>query len=225
MPCLYISSFHCNYHCRRRLDWCLCLDWAYCEFLEFDAHVCNERIANIYPASWHAQSSDVSCSVQRHRQKIQSVSPNLSIIQTQLLTLVPFLTTLFCITVDYQAQSNSWTFLEVDVSIICASLPLLKAPLQRLLPRVFGTRSSAAGSGYPDAGSHALSGSEPGIPMKKRTVGADKNDAASDEEEILESRTAITKTMDVTLEYEEIDSDKDTARRREADRFDFGLKR
>lgn len=59
--------------------------------------------------------------------------------------------------------------------------------------------------------------------MKKRATGAEHNDAASDEEQILESR-AIRKTMNVTLEYEEMDVDKDAARRREAERFDFGLK-
>ena len=67
-------------------------------------------------------------------------------------------------TIYYQAQSNSsWTFLEVNVSIVCASLPTLRQPVTKFFPRIFGhTFSSTGGTkGTRDTSgkrlSHALS--------------------------------------------------------------------
>lgn len=34
----------------------------------------------------------------------------------------------------HQCTSNSWTFLEVNVSIICACLPMMKSPLTKFVP-------------------------------------------------------------------------------------------
>ncbi|OAP65557.1 hypothetical protein AYL99_01529 [Fonsecaea erecta] len=129
--------------------------------------------------------------------------------------------------VYYQAESNSWTFLEVDVSIICVSLPLLKTPLQRLLPQIFGMRSSSAKSdGYYHGNAHKSSARGSAIPMNNRS-GRPKgpySDAASDEEQILESRGGIVKTTKVTMEYEEEEVTKHLASKRGNLRtFDFGL--
>ncbi|KIW27818.1 uncharacterized protein PV07_07521 [Cladophialophora immunda] len=129
--------------------------------------------------------------------------------------------------VYYQAESNSWTFLEVDVSIICASLPLLKTPLQRLLPQIFGMKSSSAKSdGYYHGNAQKSSGRGAAIPMNNR-AGRPRgpySDAASDEEQILESGAGIMKTTKVTLEYEEAEITKDLADRKPRNgTFDFGL--
>lgn len=50
---------------------------------------------------------------------------------------------------DYQAVANSWAFLEVDIGIICASLPALKAPIMHFSAYIFSTSfgSSVARSG------------------------------------------------------------------------------
>ncbi|KAI1629388.1 integral membrane protein [Exophiala viscosa] len=123
----------------------------------------------------------------------------------------------------YQAESNSWTFLEVDVSIICASLPILKAPLQRLLPRVFGTKSSAAKSAdYSKSTSYKAGVEGPNIAMNssRRSGLPAKSDTASDEEQMIESG-GIMKTTNVTLDYEEVDLDKDSERKHGRREFDF----
>ncbi|KIV79658.1 hypothetical protein PV11_07207 [Exophiala sideris] len=124
----------------------------------------------------------------------------------------------------YQAQSNSWTFLEVDVSIICASLPILKAPLQRLLPRVFGTKSSAAKSTDYSKSPSYRAGVEggPSIAMNssRRSGLPAKSDTASDEEQMIESG-GIMKTTNVTLDYEEVDLDKDSEGKHGRRDFDF----
>ncbi|KAK6415770.1 hypothetical protein LTR95_017544, partial [Oleoguttula sp. CCFEE 5521] len=46
----------------------------------------------------------------------------------------------------YQASSNSWTLLEVDVSIICASLAILRTPFIKLVSR-FCSNSTRRNSG------------------------------------------------------------------------------
>ena len=124
---------------------------------------------------------------------------------------------------DYQAESNSWTFLEVDVSIICASLPILKAPLQRLLPRVFGMKSSAEKSAdYSKSPSYRAGVEGPSIAMNnsRRSGLHAKSDTASDEEQMIESG-GIMKTTNVTLDYEEVDLDKDSERKHGRREFDF----
>ena len=46
-------------------------------------------------------------------------------------------------TIYYQAQSNSWTFLEVNVGILCACLPTLRQAVAKFFPRIFGIAFSS----------------------------------------------------------------------------------
>lgn len=46
----------------------------------------------------------------------------------------------------YQATSNSWTFLEVNVGIICACLPVIRIPFRKLLSPFRTNRTTATGS-------------------------------------------------------------------------------
>ncbi|KAF7919079.1 uncharacterized protein EAE98_009399 [Botrytis deweyae] len=50
-------------------------------------------------------------------------------------------------TMYYQATSNSWTFLEVNVSIICASLPILKAPIIKFCPWLMRNKTTTSAYG------------------------------------------------------------------------------
>ncbi|TGO08978.1 hypothetical protein BTUL_0184g00250 [Botrytis tulipae] len=50
-------------------------------------------------------------------------------------------------TMYYQATSNSWTFLEVNVSIICASLPILKAPIVKFCPWLMRNKTTTSAYG------------------------------------------------------------------------------
>ncbi|KAI7779281.1 uncharacterized protein LA080_001044 [Diaporthe eres] len=46
----------------------------------------------------------------------------------------------------YQATSNSWTFLEVNVGIICACLPVLRMPIRKLLSPLRSKKTTVTGS-------------------------------------------------------------------------------
>lgn len=121
----------------------------------------------------------------------------------------------------YQCNSNNWALIEIDVSIICASIPVLRAPVGKLFPRLLGklsirNRSGDPGQYYHDGiGGQALSGSA--IKMQNRSEwqknhmnarskcdGA-SDDAASDEEHILRP-DGIRKTMEVTCAWVELDN-------------------
>ncbi|KAF7883170.1 uncharacterized protein EAF01_011679 [Botrytis porri] len=47
-------------------------------------------------------------------------------------------------TMYYQATSNSWTFVKGNVSIICASLPILKAPIIRFCPWLMRNKTTTS---------------------------------------------------------------------------------
>ncbi|KAK4902644.1 hypothetical protein LTR27_000582 [Elasticomyces elasticus] len=118
----------------------------------------------------------------------------------------------------YQASAHSWTFLEVDVSIICAALPVLRAPLSKLFPRILGRLATQGPSARQHHGvrSGGQLRSTSGISMQDRSEwhkgGQSQvrgvrdtldDDAASDEERIL-SPHAIRKTMEV-FQYDQSD--------------------
>ncbi|KAK5107610.1 hypothetical protein LTR62_000945 [Meristemomyces frigidus] len=134
-------------------------------------------------------------------------------------------------TLWYQASSNSWAFLEIDVSLICASIPILRTPMGMLFPRLLGrlsTRNGGAESGrqyHGQASNRAELPAGSGINManraewQKSSAGHayvrgvrhpnhdddddDRDSAgASDEERILGS-DGIRKTTMVTLDYDE----------------------
>lgn len=132
---------------------------------------------------------------------------------------------------DYQAKSNSWTFLEVDVSIICAALPVLKAPLSKLFPRLWGNRTTTAATGGSD--SHKISQGTHNIGIGMKAFGDSQlrsahrhsrnihGDAESDEEGILDSR-GIRKTTNITFDYEEAESTK-SSEKKDGRGFEFEL--
>ncbi|KEF54305.1 uncharacterized protein A1O9_09471 [Exophiala aquamarina CBS 119918] len=133
--------------------------------------------------------------------------------------------------VYYQAKSNSWTFLEVDVSIICAALPILKAPLSKLFPRLWGNRTTAAetgasGSGRVSHGGHNIGMKSYGDSQIRsghrhsRNL-TNNNDPESDEEGMLDSK-GIRKTTNITFDYEEGESMKGSEKRG-VGAFDFEL--
>ncbi|KAK4552317.1 hypothetical protein LTR86_010488 [Recurvomyces mirabilis] len=126
----------------------------------------------------------------------------------------------------YQATSNSWAFLEIDVSIICASIPVLRAPIGMLFPRLLGrlsTRNGAeSGNQYHGQFRSGMAARVPegsAISMQDRTQwqkstggnayvrgvhGGIDDDAASDEERILGAE-GIRKTTEVTFGYDELE--------------------
>ncbi|KAK4540883.1 hypothetical protein LTR36_008825 [Oleoguttula mirabilis] len=122
----------------------------------------------------------------------------------------------------YQAGSNSWTFLEVDVSVICASLPILRAPLNKIFPRILGNISTWGGSESARARSDAKSSGrahgtsaismqngsgwrKSGQTYAREVRDVSGDDAASDEEQILGPH-GIRKTTEVRLNYDEVDA-------------------
>ncbi|KAK6386627.1 hypothetical protein LTR65_008826 [Meristemomyces frigidus] len=129
---------------------------------------------------------------------------------------------IFVMASDYQAGSNSWTFLEVDVSVICASLPILRAPLNKIFPRILGNISTWGGSESARARSDAKSSGrahgtsaismqngsgwrKSGQTYAREVRDVSGDDAASDEEQILGPH-GIRKTTEVRLNYDEVDA-------------------
>ncbi|KAM0171796.1 hypothetical protein ACHAPC_010956 [Botrytis cinerea] len=115
-------------------------------------------------------------------------------------------------TMYYQATSNSWTFLEVNVSIICASLPILKAPIVKFCPWLMRNKTTTSAYGVdfskdnygtknalPSHDGSARDSRIKGITGKKSTnVPRD-----SDEEFILEEMgTGVRKTTEFDVSYE-----------------------
>ena len=97
---------------------------------------------------------------------------------------------------DYQATSNSWTFLEVNVGIICACLPVLKAPITKFVP--FMRDKNFRPSQYAEQFSKDWHTSPNAITHVTRN----RADNDSDEEFILQDR-AVRKTTDINIAYEE----------------------
>ncbi|PTB75056.1 hypothetical protein M440DRAFT_1458429 [Trichoderma longibrachiatum ATCC 18648] len=68
---------------------------------------------------------------------------------------------------DYQAVSNSWTFVETNVGIMCACLPIVWVPITRRILRLFGlgrdntTDTGKSGQTY-SLGSHGFASSARG---------------------------------------------------------------
>ncbi|TGO27199.1 hypothetical protein BPAE_0046g00620 [Botrytis paeoniae] len=115
-------------------------------------------------------------------------------------------------TMYYQATSNSWTFLEVNVSIICASLPILKAPIVKFCPWLM--RNKTTTSAYGMNFSKDNYGTKNALPSHDGSVrdsrirgvtGKTKTDAPrdSDEEFILEEMgKGVRKTTEFNVSYE-----------------------
>ncbi|KAK6595918.1 integral membrane protein [Botrytis cinerea] len=115
-------------------------------------------------------------------------------------------------TMYYQATSNSWTFLEVNVSIICASLPILKAPIVKFCPWLMRNKTTTSAYGVdfskdnygtknalPSHDGSARDSRIKGITGKKST-NAPRD---SDEEFILEEMgTRVRKTTEFDVSYE-----------------------
>ncbi|KAK6591928.1 integral membrane protein [Botrytis cinerea] len=115
-------------------------------------------------------------------------------------------------TMYYQATSNSWTFLEVNVSIICASLPILKAPIVKFCPWLMRNKTTTSAYGVdfskdnygtknalPSHDGSARDSRIKGITGKKST-NAPRD---SDEEFILEEMgTGVRKTTEFDVSYE-----------------------
>ncbi|TEY37398.1 hypothetical protein BOTCAL_0521g00030 [Botryotinia calthae] len=112
----------------------------------------------------------------------------------------------------YQATSNSWTFLEVNVSIICASLPMLKAPIVKFCPWLM--RNKTTTSAYGVDFSKDNYGTKNGLPSHDGSVRGSRikgiigktttnTPRDSDEEFILEEMgTGVRKTTEFNVSYE-----------------------
>ncbi|KAF7943944.1 hypothetical protein EAE96_010358 [Botrytis aclada] len=115
-------------------------------------------------------------------------------------------------TMYYQATSNSWTFVEVNVSIICASLPILKAPIVKFCPWLM--RNKTTTSAYGMNFSKDNYGTKNALPSHdgsardsriKSVTGKTKPDTLrdSDEEFILEEMgNGVRKTTEFNVSYE-----------------------
>ncbi|PMD60015.1 uncharacterized protein K444DRAFT_589731 [Hyaloscypha bicolor E] len=102
-------------------------------------------------------------------------------------------------TMYYQATSNSWTFLEVNVAIICASLPVLKATITRFLPGLMRDKTTGS-SRYADNTSSNIAYTPRRVISHNARV---MTDNASDEEFILAEVSRVRKTTDTNVTYEE----------------------
>ncbi|RFU24700.1 hypothetical protein B7463_g11637, partial [Scytalidium lignicola] len=109
-------------------------------------------------------------------------------------------------TMFFQATSNSWTFLEVNVAIICACLPMLKAPITKVLPWTRSNKSSRP-SDYAAQFTRDV--------YTKNTIShqpRNQIDNASDEQFILHDINSVKKTTDINITYEDTGSSKDGSR-------------
>lgn len=100
-------------------------------------------------------------------------------------------------TMYYQCTSNSWTFLEVNVAIICACLPMLRAPLTMCLPWM-RDKSTRPGQ-YVEQFSRDKYASKNTVSHNARG----QLDNNSDEEFILQELGSVRKTTDVNITYED----------------------
>lgn len=112
-------------------------------------------------------------------------------------------------TMFYQATSNSWTFLEVNVSIICASLPVLKAPIIKFCPWFMRQKTSTSAYGVDfskdNYGTKNVLPSQNSRMKESLRIGKSAQDRDSDEEFILEemgSKAGVMKTMEINVSYE-----------------------
>lgn len=108
-------------------------------------------------------------------------------------------------TPDYQSVSNSWTFLEVNVGIICACLPTFKAPIVKYFPRLVsnGTVFSRNRSRDPKRpGMPAFGSSDTRSQML--SIGRPELHTASDEEIMLDT-VGIKKTTKVVVSSREVE--------------------
>ncbi|PQE07757.1 integral membrane protein [Rutstroemia sp. NJR-2017a BVV2] len=115
----------------------------------------------------------------------------------------------------YQATSNSWTFLETNIGIICACLPVLKAPIIKFFPWLMRNKSSPSAYAYGFSRdqytkkdiipSHngSVMDCEREAQFRQSKMGEHAN--ASDEEFILEemnSEGGVRKTTEINVTYE-----------------------
>ena len=107
---------------------------------------------------------------------------------------------------DYQSVSNSWTFLEVNVGIICACLPTFKAPIVKYFPRLISNGTASSRNRSRDS-------KRPGMPTFGSSKGSqllsirppELNHSASDEEIMLDT-VGIKKTTKVVVGSREVES-------------------
>ncbi|RDL41430.1 uncharacterized protein BP5553_01409 [Venustampulla echinocandica] len=98
-----------------------------------------------------------------------------------------------------QATSSSWLFIEIDVGIICACLPVLKAAVTMVFPSMRSQNASHPSQfteTFPRKGAmtkHIFSTNNPHTQLHN----------ASDEEFILHDVSAVKKTTDIAITYEE----------------------
>ena len=102
---------------------------------------------------------------------------------------------------DYQVTSNSWTFLEANVAIICACLPDLKGSIVRIFPCLSPKKNTT--NGYPDQFSRDNYTSKNIISSHVRGAGE------SDEEFFLHNvhpaKVKMTTEIDITYGNKEFD--------------------
>ncbi|KAM3074351.1 hypothetical protein ACMFMG_002840 [Clarireedia jacksonii] len=114
-------------------------------------------------------------------------------------------------TMYYQATSNSWTFLETNIGIICACLPVLKAPIIKFFPWLMRNKTTPSAYGYGGFSRDQYTKKDI-IPSQNDSVveGASKfrqkHGNLSDEEFILEelkpTEGGVRKTTEFNVTYE-----------------------
>jgi len=105
---------------------------------------------------------------------------------------------------DHQATSNSWTFLEVNVAIICACLPDVRSLATRVFP-CLGLKQSRNVSQYAAGGTftgHEFDSNNVTSSQASQASQPPKKDDASDEEFILHDMKGVKKTTDVSVSYD-----------------------
>ena len=101
---------------------------------------------------------------------------------------------------DFQAISNSWTFLEVNVAIICACLPDIRSLVTKLIP-CLGYKQSRSVSQYAAEGDFSRDNyTSKNITSVQSSPPITKEDA-SDEEFVSPDVKGVKKTAVASVAY------------------------
>lgn len=106
---------------------------------------------------------------------------------------------------DYQSVSNSWTFLEVNVGIICACLPIFKAPIVKYFPRLIANKTLSSRNRSQDPKRPSMPRFGSSTRSHLATLGRPELLRSASDEEIMLDTTGIKKTTKVVVSTREVD--------------------
>jgi hypothetical protein len=115
-------------------------------------------------------------------------------------------------TIDYEAISNAWTFLEVHVGIICVCIPALRAQVVRCLPQFLRGLTNRLASPHSRRSRMSEPGDRPSCGMAPGMLYSTSNnhEGGSADEMIILQHTedtgvgGIKKTVNIDVRYREV---------------------